>query len=80
MYDYEDIISSKIKDRETDLYINYRPIDRIDSLAYKYYKDSSLYWIILLANGCGSDLDIDENDLLRIPMPLRSVIKDLYGG
>lgn len=79
MYDYEEIISREIKDRDTDLYITYKFTDRIDNLAYKYYKDSSLFWIILLANGCGTELDIDDNDLLRIPMPLTSVLRDLYG-
>lgn len=79
MYNYEEIKSRVVVDRDTDLFISYKNIDRIDNLAYKYYKNSELWWVILIANGYGTELDIDEDDLLRIPMPLIKVLEDLFG-
>jgi len=35
---------------ENDIYVITTETDRLDNLAYQYYKDSSLYWIISAAN------------------------------
>ncbi len=44
--------------------------DRIDALAFRYYKESRLWWVIGLANGwddCWSSLN--EGDEIVIPSP-----------
>jgi phage tail protein X len=44
--------------------------DRIDSIAYTYYKDPALWWVIAAANGM-EDLptDLDAGSVIRIPSP-----------
>ena len=39
-----------VKESNDDIYINTRYNDRLDFLAWKYYKDVSLWWIISQAN------------------------------
>lgn len=42
--------------------------DTLDGLAYKYYKDSQLYWVILEVNPIyDSPLDIKVGDILVLP-------------
>ena len=35
---------------ENDIYVYITQGDRLDNLAYQFYKDSTLYWIIAAAN------------------------------
>lgn len=54
--------------------------DRIDLLAYKYYGDSVLWWVIALANGMElvpNALHPGEN--IRIPDP-NYVLQTLFSG
>ena len=46
---YGTIIYPKIERHETDIYIDVISEDRVDNLAYQYYGDVTLWWII--ANG-----------------------------
>ena len=48
MYNYEDIKSRTINDRDTDIYVTYKNSDRIDNMANKYYKDPSLFQLLEL--------------------------------
>ena len=41
----------EIKPTTSDLYIICNSTDRYDKLAHDYYGDSSLWWIIAIANG-----------------------------
>lgn len=44
--------------------------DRIDTLAYKFYGDPSLWWVIALANDMELlPTDLSESMTLRIPSP-----------
>lgn len=73
--------NTKIPVRSTDVYIRKTIADRLDILAYRYYSDSTLYWIILLANPTYSLPDrIPNGSILRIPLPLQSVIEDIEKG
>jgi hypothetical protein len=50
--------------------------DRLDKLAYTFYEDASLWWIIATANGLGKGTFIvPANTTLRIPS--KSGIQDL---
>ena len=64
---------------ETDVYVITTVGDRLDSLAYSYYNDSNLWWIISAANNNatkGSLFPIPGTQL-RIPTNLNYVL-NLY--
>lgn len=41
--------------------------DRLDALAYSYYGNSALWWIIADANAIAFSMDLAPNTRLRIP-------------
>ena len=63
-----------------DTYIVARTGDRLDNLAYEYYKDPSLWWILARAN---TDVDFKGNmslptgTKLIIPTDVGEIISDL---
>ena len=51
-----------------DVYIQTTSVERLDLLAYKFYGDESLWYIIASANSLGKgSLVVPTNSLLRIP-------------
>lgn len=69
---YPDIIKS-----DTDIYINVREgTKRLDTLAYKYYGDVSLWWIIAQANSIHDSLFAPINMRLRIPTNVSSIMTE----
>jgi hypothetical protein len=50
-----------------DLYVIATEADYLDSMAYKYYKDPTLWWIIAQANGIKATLKAPTGKQLRIP-------------
>jgi hypothetical protein len=61
---------------ESDIYVITTDEDRLDLLAYKYYKDISMWWVIAVANN-----NITKGSLypypgtqLRIPTNLTNVL------
>jgi hypothetical protein len=69
-----------------DIYVYTTQGDRFDVLAQQFYKDSSLWWVISIANTAiaGTDLpsDLPQNTLvipegiqIRIPATYQNVIK-----
>ena len=51
-----------------DTYIIGMESDRLDNLAWKYYKDTALWWIIARANNIGKgDLSVPVGAQIRIP-------------
>jgi len=66
-----------IPETDSDIYIISNETDYLDSLAYKYYKDSTLWWIIALANNIGKGrLSIDSGLQLRIPTNIGQILAD----
>ena len=59
-------IYSSIPESDSDLYIITQDGDRLDLLAYTYYKDSTLWWYIAKANNL-KVMNIPEGTSLRIP-------------
>ena len=52
----------------SDIYIKTTTVERLDNLAYRFYQDSTLWWIIAAANGLGrGSLMVPTNRSLRIP-------------
>tara|TARA_R110000803_G_C11981029_1_gene320755 strand:- start:2649 stop:2945 length:297 start_codon:yes stop_codon:yes gene_type:complete len=65
-----------IEPHEDDTYIMGQVGDRLDTLAYKYYKMSSYWWIIARANGIGAgDFVVPIGKQLRIPHNVEYIVK-----
>jgi hypothetical protein len=64
---------------ETDDYVITTIGDRLDSLAYSYYNDSTLWWIISTANNniTKGSLFPEPGTQLRIPTNINTVV-ELY--
>jgi hypothetical protein len=64
---------------ETDDYVITTIGDRLDSLAYSYYNDSTLWWIISTANNniTKGSLFPEPGPQLRIPTNINTVV-ELY--
>jgi len=66
------IIYPKIDRHIDDIYIEVREGDRLDTYAYAYYKDVTLWWIIGVANSIGKGtLYVTPGKKIRIPHPSR---------
>jgi len=61
---------------ESDVYVITNVGDRLDSLAYVYYKDSTMWWIIAMANNNATRgaLYPAPGTQLRIPTDLTAVL------
>jgi len=65
---YRSKIYTDIPLRNDDVYVVTQTGDRLDLLAYEYYRDQSLWWIIASANNIhNAQLGIREGTILRIP-------------
>jgi nucleoid-associated protein YgaU len=62
---------------ESDVYVITTVGDRLDSLAYSYYSDSTLWWVIAAANNNATKgaLYPIPGTQLRIPTDLNSVLQ-----
>tara|TARA_Y100000593_G_scaffold89991_1_gene175361 strand:- start:183 stop:485 length:303 start_codon:yes stop_codon:yes gene_type:complete len=75
---YSTTLYPEIKKRNDDIYIRSKDGDRLDNLAYKYYNNSALWWIIAQANHIGKGTLLIESGIqLRIPTNLSAIIADL---
>ena len=48
--------------------------DRLYKLAYEYYNDSEMWWVIALYNQKPTEFHYKLGDVLYIPVPLESVL------
>ncbi len=61
-----------------DIYIYSKFGDRLDTLAFKYYDDVSLWWIIAKANNLdAAHIGLEVDNQIRIPTNIQSVIDKL---
>lgn len=66
-----------IEEKTTDIYIIGSFSDRLDNLAWTYYKDPTLWWIIAEANNIGKgDLLVPVGKQMRIPTEITSIIEE----
>ncbi len=55
--------------RDDDLYVVTQTGDRLDAIAYKFYGDAKLWWIIASANNIhNAPTGIEDGLILRLPM------------
>lgn len=65
---YRSRIYPNIPLRDDDIYVATETTDRLDTLAYQYYKDASLWWIIASANNIhNAPFGLKDGTILRIP-------------
>lgn len=68
----------KITPTVTDIRHTFKDFENVDQLAYKYYKDATLAWVIMSANPqFFHEWEIKPGDVLRIPFPLGRVWTEL---
>jgi phage tail protein X len=61
--------------QNTDVQIITDETDYLDALAYKYYGDATLYWIIAVANNLGKGrLSVPPGLTLRIPININDIV------
>jgi len=61
---------------ESDVYVITTVGDRLDSIAFSYYRDSTLWWVIAAANNNATKgaLYPEPGTQLRIPTDINSVL------
>lgn len=64
-----------IKEQDSDAIIISNEGDYLDTLAYTYYSDPTLWWVIALANNLGKGrMSVPPGLQLRIPTNINSII------
>lgn len=75
---YSQTLYPKIEEQENDIYITARVGDRLDMYAHRFYRDTSLWWIIAQANHIdGGTLTPEPGKQIRIPQNLQKIMSDL---
>ena len=64
--------------RNDDHFIYPRFGERLDTLAYNFYGDSTLWWVIAKANGIRGKLNVPVDTEIRIPGNISKVLEDFY--
>jgi len=65
---YTNVIYPEVDVTEDDIYVIATSNDRLDILAYQYYRDSTLWWVISSANNLpGNSLYLTNGTQVRIP-------------
>jgi hypothetical protein len=73
---YATTIFPVVNTRPDDIYIVTTTIERLDKLAYTFYDDVSLWWIIAAANGIGKGTFIVPSET-RLRIPSKNNIQDI---
>tara|TARA_B100001250_G_C19684694_1_gene737486 strand:+ start:25 stop:330 length:306 start_codon:yes stop_codon:yes gene_type:complete len=73
---YKPSLYPDIEEKDSDIIHTVRPGERLDLLAYKYYGDVGLWWVISRANRLDpSDIGLDASTELRIPKEVGEVLR-----
>ena len=71
-------IYPKIPIKDSDIFIYPKFGDRLDNLAYKYFKDTTLWWIIAKANGLDeAHIGLEVDKQIRIPTDINPILNRL---
>jgi len=74
---YRSRIYPSIPLRDDDMYVASETGDRLDTLAYQYYKDASLWWIIAAANNLhDAPFGLKDGTILRIPQNYLQILNN----
>ena len=62
---------------DSDQFIYPKDGDRLDGIAFRYYSDATLWWVIAQANGLGKGRTIlNPNFQIRIPGNVEKILSD----
>jgi len=74
---YRSRIYPSIPLRDDDMYVATETGDRLDTLAYQYYRDASLWWIIAAANNLhDAPFGLKDGTILRIPQNYLQILNN----
>lgn len=74
---YRPKIYPNIPLRDSDIYIMSETGDRLDTLAFQYYEDPTLWWIIASANNIHDGLmGLEDGTILRIPLNYIEIVSN----
>ena len=72
---YKTTMYPPIPPQDTDILVVTNETDYLDALAYKYYSDPTLYWIIANANNLGKGkLSVPAGLTLRVPVNIDQIL------
>ena len=74
---YRETFVPTIPEQEGDIYFITERGDRLDLIAYEFYKDVSLWWVLATANPISTRRDsymVKTNQQFRIPINPQSII------
>ena len=75
---FKPTIYPRIPIRDSDIFIYPKFGDRLDNLAFKYYGDVSLWWIIAKANGLDeAHIGLEVDNQIRIPVDINPILNQL---
>jgi hypothetical protein len=62
---------------DSDIYVATETGDRLDTLAFDFYSDSNLWWIIASANNIhGAKFGFEDGTILRIPQNYIEILRN----
>ena len=70
---YKTTIYKDVPERDDDMFFMAQYGDRCDNLAFRFYKDSSLWWFIARVNNLKT-MNIPAGTSLRIPISTENAI------
>lgn len=74
---YKSVTYPIINPSPTDVIVVSNEGDFLDTLAYKYYGDPTLYWIIARANNLGKGrMSVPEGLTLHIPVDVNGIVSE----
>lgn len=74
----ETTIYPMLKPNSNDVYIIATEGDRIDLLAYRYYGETRMWWVIAVANNLNdANLFLEPGRQIRIPFDVTNVLYEL---
>ena len=74
---YRPKIYPNIPLRDDDIYVATETGDRLDTLSYQFYNDSSYWWIIASANNIHNAVfSFTEGTILRIPQNYLEILRN----
>jgi|TARA_Y100000310_G_scaffold286480_1_gene310653 hypothetical protein len=63
---------------DTDVYVYPKEGERLETIAHKYYQDTSLWWIIARANDMGDGkMTLDPLKQIRVPTDTEPILQQL---
>ena len=66
-----------IPNKDSDIFVISNDGDYLDTMAFKYYRDPTLWWIIALANNIGKGrMSVEGGLQIRIPTDIGSILSE----